>query len=128
MQLEKKFGTQVQSFFQMSKIQWILMLSPIKHPISKCKKLMVDMFEEQARIVHQKSDLELLCDIKIFLKSYMHFATICVRLPLERKVKCLHMCAFECLKNLHKAAMFSFFILCTLLNFNKVTCSFSFAM
>jgi hypothetical protein len=82
----------------MSKIQWILMLSPIKHPISKCKKLMVDMFEEQARIVHQKSDLELLCDIKIFLKSYMHFATICVHLPLERKVKCLHMCAFECLK------------------------------
>jgi hypothetical protein len=92
----------------MSKTQWILMLSPIKHTISKCKKLMVDMFEEQARIVHPKSNLELLCDIKIFLKSYMHFATICVRLPLERKVKSLHMCAFECLKNLHKAAMFSF--------------------
>lgn len=42
------------------------MLSPIKHMISKCKKLMVDMFEEQARIVHAKSNLELLCDIKIF--------------------------------------------------------------
>jgi hypothetical protein len=42
------------------------MLSPIEHTISKCKKSMVDMFEEQARIVHAKANLELLCDIKIF--------------------------------------------------------------
>ncbi len=31
--------------------------------ISKCKKLMVNMFEEQARIVHAKANLELLCDM-----------------------------------------------------------------
>jgi len=31
--------------------------------ISKCKTLMVDMFEEQARIVHAKVNLELLCDM-----------------------------------------------------------------
>ncbi len=47
----------------MSKTQWILMFSPIEHMISKCKTLMVDMFEEQAQIVHAKANLELLCDM-----------------------------------------------------------------